>query len=274
MLELHTLIIIILLVVFFVVTLAILKPLFSSDFQMSWRERWCQITVVLNRYIHATDKFSFPVACSTERLVIGEKDFKKAMTTDDSTVEEGGSRYVLDAMRRCKFLVGGENAIALTRNSQCYICYTLETDASVPILPAKAINHFALTKKTEDEELYVIDLQSPGLSNHYHTFVVNPESGSLQPRKKYAVVYVDHEKPSEFVGWSKPLAGCVIGAGVLSFVTGGLGTPALYACAVAGGAGVGSSVYDYFGKETNRIVLTDLYQLGQFGSSECEGYAY
>jgi hypothetical protein len=273
MLELHTLIIIILLVVFFVVTLAILKPLFSSDFQMSWRERWCQITVVLNRYIHATDKFSFPVACSTERLVIGEKDFKKAMTTDDSTVEEGGSRYVLDAMRRCKFLVAGENALALTRKTQCYICYTLETDDTTPVLSAKTILDYSLTRKTEKGEPYVIDLQSPGLSDHYHTFVVNPESGSLQSQKKYAIVYVDHEKPSEFVGWSKPLVGCVIGAGVVTFATGGIAAPALYACGGLGVVGAISSLYDYFGKETNRILLTDLYQLG-FGSSGCEGYAY
>ena len=107
-LEIHTLIMIILSVVSFVIAVAVIQPLYSSEFQMSWRERWCQVTVVLNRHIHLTDDISFPLACSTERLVVDTKDFEKAMT-DDDTIAEGGARYILDTMRRCKFLVGGEN---------------------------------------------------------------------------------------------------------------------------------------------------------------------
>lgn len=278
-LAMETVVILVLLAAFlFVAFLAVIKPLFSREFHLSLEDRVCQITVALNRqfFFPVLNKGLFPVVCSTQRLLVDKARITKAMKSDD-TFEDGAMRFVLDSVRRCKFLAGGDAKTALFRARECYICYTLETESDVPPVPVQDFVIFSWTKKTEKGQSYLVDLQSQGLSDHPHAFVL--QTDAFLPNKKYAVVYVDQRIPASWVLWAKPLAGCVVGGkvgGLAGTVVPGAGTlsGAAIGCVVGAVGGGSSSLYDLAGEETNKILFTDLKNLEAPERSACGGFAF
>ena len=270
----ETMIILVLLVIFFLVVFwSILKPLFSSELHLGMKERWCQMTIAIKNSL--PDPFNekwYPI-CSAERLQLTKETFEKARVDEDN-LQEGGIRYIFDLMRRCKFIVGGDQKGALFSDKHCYICYVVGAeDTTLFPIYAHDFYSFALLKNTDKGDSYLRNLQSSGQADLPHDIVL---PGNITANHNYAVVYIDNIKPNNFILLSKPIVGCLFGfkaAGVIP-VAQGYSPYVCLAGAVAGGA---SSLYDLFQENTNKLVFAELNDLKEHEDGDklgCTGYEY
>jgi len=269
------LVVLILLVIFIFIIGALIKPLFSRDVHLGMKERMCQITIgIKNSLIGELEEAWYPL-CSAERITLTKDVFEKAQL-EDETLKEGGVRSILDLMRRCKFMVGGDQKGAIFSDKHCYICYVVETpnDDSIYPLTVDQFSEFALLKQTTKGDSYLRNLQSPGSADLFHD-VALPEK--VEKSNRYAIVYIDNIRPNDLVIAGKPLSGCVLGWSAGSGIPVVGAKVGLYACAAGALAGGATSIYDLFQENTNRLAFVPLESLKEReGSDElgCAGYEF
>ncbi len=270
------LVILTLLIVFLIfVSIGIIKPLFSKEFQLGAAERWCQITIVIkNALPQLLEKGWYPI-CSSERIKLSKDSFEKSMVNneaDDDSVKEGGMRQILDLMRRCKFIVGGDKKMAIFAGKNCYICYTVETGENDGIysITGDEFKRFVLEKHTNAGDNYLRDMQSAGSADLPHVVIL---PNVVKENDNYAIVYVNNIKPGDAALWINMGGACVLGAKIGTFIP-KVGTAG--GCVAFGAVAAAKTVYDLTEPDTNRLIFTELENLKEKNSAnfECAGYEY
>lgn len=257
----------------FIIILVAVRPFFSPEIQLSGKEMWCRFTLSLRQSLPDVLADQWHPICSAERLSLSTKEAEKTAAGSEKT-KDGAVRYILDLMRRCKFMVGGDQSGVLFSEKNCYICYVVDTANDDALFPLNFSDFYSysLFTKTEKDESYLRALQSPGEADYPHVVVLPT---SVEKGEHYAIVYLDNVRPDNLVLWSKPLVACAGAGYTVGKFTGFAG--AGYAClggALLGGA---SSVVDLFAENTNKLAFVDLRDLKEReGTDElgCSGYVY
>ena len=256
-----------------VISLVVLVPLFSGDVRLGAKEWVCRFTLSVRQGLPSNIAGFWHPICSAERLQLTKKVMEKTRH-EDETLKQGGMRYVLDLMNRCKVMVGGDQSGVLFAGKQCYICYAVDTDNDDKVFPLAGSDFYpySLFTLTREGNSYLKELQSPGLADISHEIVLPQSTNKNHP---YAIVYVDNTKPGNAALWTNMIGGCVLGSKVGSFIPKvGADTGCLVASSVVGA----KTIYDIFTSEnTNKLIFTELENLKERESGDilgCSGYVY
>ncbi|MEK6839482.1 MAG: hypothetical protein AABX72_00950, partial [Nanoarchaeota archaeon] len=136
----------------FIIILVAVRPFFSPEVQLSGKEMWCRFTLSIRQSLPEGLADQWHPICSAERLSLSlsTKEAKKAAV--DEPVREGAIRYVLDLLRRCKYMIGGDQSGVLFSEKNCYICYVVDTSNDDAIFPLNVSDFYSYSLFTNTEK--------------------------------------------------------------------------------------------------------------------------
>lgn len=216
-LPLEVVIGIILAVLFLVIFILLYKPVASPQFQLGVKEQICRYSIAASQI----PALSIQPLCHTQIISFTEKNINKAAQKGETT-KDAGIRQLLDYMLRCKTMVNGPKRTGFLSENSCYICYSLQTDATTPRITEEDLATSSVRLRSPTGKSYFYELNS---DNHWPTAMLNGGLGitktetfnerPLSLGKDYAITYVSANKGSFWstVGTATTGAGgCVLGA--------------------------------------------------------------
>ena len=197
--SLGTIITVALLLFFLIFVLIQLKPITSQSFHLGVQEQVCKSGISLSQL---PGFGSAATLCHTQIVSFSEKKIKQGAKKGES-VDDAALRQILNYMYKCKIMVNGPKRTGFLSENSCYICYSLQTDATTPHITEEDLASASVRLRAPTGKSYFFELNS---ENHWPTVMLNGGMGTIKTEisqgqkiflgKDYAITYVSANKGS------------------------------------------------------------------------------